>query len=104
MSGSWSDLARVPMQQVRGCLVASVQVELTHDVLHRFQQDLLQAVRDTRARAVILSVPRGAASRSNLARMLDTVLAERPCRVIVYTPAPPEVGGAAKSPEPEMVK
>ena len=56
MSGAWSDLARVPMQQVHGCVVASVQVELTQEVLHLFQQDLLRTMRDTRARAVILDL------------------------------------------------
>lgn len=56
MSRSPSELARVPLQLVRGCLVASVQIELTDDVLHQFQQDLLQRVRDTRARAVILDL------------------------------------------------
>jgi rsbT antagonist protein RsbS len=56
MNGSWGDVARVPMQLVRGCLVASVQVELSQEVLHRFQQDLLERVRDTRARAVILDL------------------------------------------------
>lgn len=56
MSGAWSDLARVPMQRVHGCVVASVQVELTQEVLHAFQQDLLRTVRDTRARAVILDL------------------------------------------------
>jgi anti-anti-sigma regulatory factor len=56
MSGAWSDVARVPLQQVHGCLVASVQVELTDEVLHVFQQDLLAAVRSTRARAAILDL------------------------------------------------
>ena len=56
MSGSLSDLARVPLQQVRGCIVAPVQIELTHEVLYRFQQDLLETVRRTRARAVILDL------------------------------------------------
>jgi rsbT antagonist protein RsbS len=56
MNGSLSDLARVPLQQVRGCIVAPVQIELTHEVLHRFQQDLLEMVRKTRARAVILDL------------------------------------------------
>jgi len=50
------DVARVPMQLVRGCLVASVQIELSPEVLHRFQQDLLLRVRDTRAGAVILDL------------------------------------------------
>ena len=53
---SLRDIARVPMQLVRGCLVASVQIELSREVLHRFQQDLLQRVRDTRASAVILDL------------------------------------------------
>ncbi len=52
---------------------------------------------------MILSVPRGAASRSSLGRVLETVLAERPCRIIVDTPAPVS-SSAAKSPEPEMVR
>ena len=56
MSRSSSELSRVPLQLVRGCLVASVQVELTDEVLHQFQQDLLQKVRDTRARAAILDL------------------------------------------------
>ncbi|MEN0011944.1 MAG: APC family permease [Solirubrobacteraceae bacterium] len=42
----------------------------------------------TRARAVILAVPRGSAQRAGFGRALETVLAERPCRVIVDTPAP----------------
>lgn len=56
MSGHWSDIARVPMQLVHECLVASVQVELSNEVLHLFQQELLVQVRDTRARAVILDL------------------------------------------------
>src|SRR5262245_62718445 len=56
MANTWSDLARVPMQRVHGCLVASVQVELSPEVLHVFQQDLLRAVRDSRARGVILDL------------------------------------------------
>jgi rsbT antagonist protein RsbS len=44
------------MQLVRGCVVASVQVQLSHDILHTFQQDLLERLRSTRARAVILDL------------------------------------------------
>ncbi len=57
----------------------------------------------TRARAVILGMPRGAAGRSGFGRALETVLAERPCRVIVDTPAPraPTPGDAAPVPEKE---
>jgi rsbT antagonist protein RsbS len=56
MSSSAGEPARVPLQLLRGCLVASVQVDLTDEVLHQFQQDLLQKVRDTRARAAILDL------------------------------------------------
>ncbi len=63
---------------------------------------IVDRAKDKRARAVILSVPRGAASRSSLGRVLETVLAERPCRIIVDTPAP--AAASSKSPEPEMVR
>ena len=58
---------------------------------------------ETRARAVILAVPRGTANRSGFARVMETVLAERPCRVIVDTPAPKRNTGGPESPVPEMV-
>lgn len=56
MPDPWDDVARVPMQLLHGCLVASVQVELNDDILHAFQQDLLVMLRSTRARAVILDL------------------------------------------------
>ncbi|MBO9533500.1 MAG: APC family permease [Solirubrobacteraceae bacterium] len=62
---------------------------------------IVDRAKERRARAVLLSVPRGAVSRSNMARVLDTVLSERPCRVIVDTPAPSSISA---SPEPEVVK
>lgn len=64
---------------------------------------IVDRAKEKRARAVILSVPRGGASRSNVSRMLETVLAERPCRVIVDTPAPPAASGKA-GPQPEAVR
>jgi rsbT antagonist protein RsbS len=56
MASVFRDVARVPMQLLRGCVVASVQVGLSDEVLHVFQQDLLRRVRDTRARAVVLDL------------------------------------------------
>lgn len=56
MTESWSDVARVPLQLLHGSVVASVQVELSEETLHRFQQDLLGLLRATRARAVILDL------------------------------------------------
>jgi basic amino acid/polyamine antiporter, APA family len=56
---------------------------------------IVDRAKEKRARAVVLSIPRGAATRSNLGRVLDTVLSERPCRVIVDTPAPHSATAAA---------
>jgi APA family basic amino acid/polyamine antiporter len=57
----------------------------------------------TRAAAVILAVPRGDATRSGFGRALETVLAERPCRVIVDTPAPRKPTQGDGSPVPETI-
>lgn len=56
MAPHHGDVARVPLQLLRGCLVASVQIDLSDEALHAFQQDLLTALRDSRARAVILDL------------------------------------------------
>jgi rsbT antagonist protein RsbS len=56
MTESWSEVARVPLQVLHGSIVASVQVELTEETLHQFQQDLLELLRATRAKAVILDL------------------------------------------------
>jgi rsbT antagonist protein RsbS len=56
MSEPLNDVASVPVQLVHGCLVASVQVELNDEILHTFQQELLQRLRSSRARAVILDL------------------------------------------------
>ncbi len=56
---------------------------------------IVDTARERRARAVILSVPRGAATRGSTSRVLETVLAERPCRVIVDTPAPTTAAAGA---------
>lgn len=51
-----ADIPRIPMQVTSGCLVASIQVDLTAGLLRRFQQDLLERIRDTGATGVILDV------------------------------------------------
>ncbi len=47
---------RVPMQHTRGCVVASVQVDLEDEVLRRFQTDLLEYVHTANASGVIIDL------------------------------------------------
>lgn len=49
-------LTAVPMQVIQGCLVASIQVDLSEDLLHQFQEQLLERIRTTRVRGVVLDV------------------------------------------------
>ncbi len=51
-----TDHPRIPMQMTSGCLVASIQVDLSAGLLRQFQQDLLERVRTTGALGVILDV------------------------------------------------
>ncbi|MEW4563807.1 STAS domain-containing protein [Bremerella sp. JC770] len=51
-----AEVPRVPMQLTGGCLVASIQVDLSDEVLFRFKRDLLEEIRLTQTRAVLLDV------------------------------------------------
>ena len=51
-----SEIPHVPMQVISGCLVASIQLDLTTELLRRFQQDLLQRIKSSGVSAVILDV------------------------------------------------
>ena len=46
---------------------------------------IVDEAKEIRARAIVMSVPRRRASASLFGRTLETVLAERPCRVIIET-------------------
>ncbi len=48
--------ARIPLQLSRNCIVASIQVDLSSDVLRRFRVDLLEFLQQTGAQAVILDL------------------------------------------------
>ena len=48
--------SRIPLQLSRNCIVASVQVDLTDDVLRRFRLDLLEFLQRSGAQAVILDL------------------------------------------------
>lgn len=46
----------IPMQVIAGCLVASIQVDLTTELLRNFQQELLERIRTSGVTGVILDV------------------------------------------------
>ena len=48
--------SRIPLQLSRNCIVASIQVDLTYDVLRRFRVDLLDFLQRSGAQAVILDL------------------------------------------------
>ena len=51
-----SIVLRIPLQFVRGCVVASIQIDLYPEVLRQFRIDLLECVQKSRASGVILDV------------------------------------------------
>ena len=51
-----SNVPRIPLQVSRGCVIASIQIDLTDEVLRALRKDLLGQVRDIGARGVILDV------------------------------------------------
>ena len=51
-----SNVPRSPLQVSRGCVIASIQIDLTDEVLSALRKDLLNQVRDIGARGVILDV------------------------------------------------
>ena len=53
---SVSDAQQIPMQLSRGCVVASLQIDLSEDVIARFRKDLLEFLHSTGADSVILDV------------------------------------------------
>ena len=55
MAGS-SDTTRIPLQVSQGCIVASIQVDLRPNVLAGFQADVLNLLRDSGARALIVDL------------------------------------------------
>ena len=47
---------RIPLQLIQGCLVASIQVDLTEQVLSSFRQELLARIGSTHVHGVVLDV------------------------------------------------
>jgi len=50
------NVSRVPLQLVRNCVVASIQVDLSEGVLSQFRTDLLAMLQQASAASVILDV------------------------------------------------
>ena len=50
------DIAGIPMQVMRGCLVVSIQIDLDDAVLERFKNELLEKVRATQVGGVIFDI------------------------------------------------
>ncbi len=51
-----SGAQRIPLQFVHGCVVASIQIDLTPEVLHQFRMELLERVQASGADGVIFDV------------------------------------------------
>ena len=51
-----SNSERIPLQVSRGCVIASIQIEISVDVLKQFRMELLEILEKSRAWGVILDV------------------------------------------------
>jgi rsbT antagonist protein RsbS len=51
-----SSVQRIPLQVARGCVVASIQIDLNPEVLRQFRIDLLECVQKSGANGVVLDV------------------------------------------------
>ena len=49
-------IERIPLQLIQGCLVASIQVDLSDRVLKQFRQELLERIASERVHGVVLDV------------------------------------------------
>jgi rsbT antagonist protein RsbS len=51
-----AEVRRVPLQFSQGCVVASIQIDLTEEVLQQFRQDLLERLYETKAKGLIIDL------------------------------------------------
>ncbi|NMG09638.1 STAS domain-containing protein [Brasilonema sp. UFV-L1] len=51
-----SDVQRIPLQLSQGCIIASIQIELTAEVLQQFRKDILDWLHNNKARGIILDL------------------------------------------------
>ena len=50
------ELIRIPLQLSRGCVIASIQIDLTESVLSHFRTDLLNFIQQSTANKIIVEV------------------------------------------------
>jgi rsbT antagonist protein RsbS len=51
-----SDVTRIPLQLSRGCVVSSVQVDLSDEVLRRFRSDLLELLETSGSTGIVVDL------------------------------------------------
>ncbi|MBH8563528.1 STAS domain-containing protein [Nostoc sp. CENA67] len=51
-----SNVQRIPLQLSQGCIFASIQIDLTAEVLQQFRQDILDWLHTNRARGIIVDL------------------------------------------------
>ena len=51
-----TDVQRIPLQVSQGCVVASIQIDLTEEILTQFRKDLLDCLYETGAKGLILDL------------------------------------------------
>ncbi|HBL10775.1 MAG TPA: transcriptional regulator [Cyanobacteria bacterium UBA11162] len=50
------DVQHIPLQLSQSCIIASIQIELTEEVLQQFRKDLLDRLHTSKVRGVILDL------------------------------------------------
>ncbi|MDJ0556121.1 MAG: STAS domain-containing protein [Microcoleaceae cyanobacterium MO_207.B10] len=50
------EVPRIPLQISQGCLIASIQIDLTEEILHQFRQDLLNRLHQTGVKGLIIDL------------------------------------------------
>lgn len=51
-----TEIQRIPLQLSQGCVVASIQIDLTEEILTQFRKDLLDCIYETGAKGLILDL------------------------------------------------
>jgi APA family basic amino acid/polyamine antiporter len=65
---------------------------------------IIEEAQDMRASAVVMALPRRVSGASLFGKTLETVLAERPCRVVIESAPPPPRPPGARTREPAAAR